>query len=96
MPLIRVSEEVQQALQERRHSGQSYNGILEEILNNPGASPPPPSSHVVSPPKKVQVSLDSRVEEFSRDCAREVNSNYSWKNSLAWAVQWWQDKLGNG
>ena len=33
MPIIRIADKVAKQLNELRHEGQSYNGVIQELLN---------------------------------------------------------------
>jgi hypothetical protein len=89
MPLIRVSDETLKALHARRAEGQSYNGILKDMLTDPVAS------LVVQKavPVRVGKSLDSLVLDFERDIVSEVARNGYARKAYEWCFDWWKKNL---
>lgn len=90
MATIRISEETLNALKSRRHTGQSFNGLLQDLLQSPSHSTQSVTPHSAA---SKRVSLDSQVIDFGDECERMVRMNPGWKAGLSWAMDWWSKKV---
>jgi hypothetical protein len=97
MKQIRVSEEVYEGLRGRKHTGQSFDGMLREMLSGGVRVVEPVRVPIKVEPKVVSKvpdrCLDSLVLEFRDEGNRKVVSEPGWVKAIEWAVSWWEGKI---